>query len=104
MKTKPKSKSTKKARATKRLSKALGESKQVKNLIAESAEDLSVVNTLLNQELANPDPHPEVEEALQKNEAIEEKVQDASDPNLEIEALRRLHLVADVALECERQA
>lgn len=79
MKTDPKSKSTKKTRAAKRLSKALGKSKQVKNLIAESAEDLSTVNTLLNQELANQDPLPEVEEALQKNEAIEDKVQDASE-------------------------
>lgn len=79
MKPDPKSKSTKKTRAAKRLSKALGESKQVKNLIAESAEDLSVVNTLLNQELANQDPLPEVEEALEKNEAIEDKVQEASE-------------------------
>lgn len=79
MKTDPKSKSTKQTRAAKRLRKALGGSKQVKNLIAESAEDLSVVNTLLNHELATPDPHPEAEEALQKNEAIEDKVQDASE-------------------------
>jgi len=79
MKTDPKSKSTKKTRAAKRLTKTLGESKQVKDLIAESVEDLSVVNTLLNQELANQDPLPEVEEALEKNEAIEDKVQEASE-------------------------
>jgi len=79
MKTDPELKSTKKTRAAKRLAKTLGKSKQVKNLIAESAEDLSVVNTVLNQELGNQDPHPEVEEALVKNEAIEDKVQEASE-------------------------
>lgn len=79
MKADPKSEPAKKARAAKRLNKALGESQQVKNLITESAEDLSVVNTLLNQELANQDPLPEVEAALEKNEAIEDKVQEASE-------------------------
>lgn len=77
MKTDPKSK--KKTRAAKRLAKALGDSKQVKNLIAESAEDLSVVNTVLNQELANQNSSPEVETALEKNEAIEDRVQEASE-------------------------
>ena len=77
MKTNQKSK--KNIRAAKRLAKALGDSKQVKNLIAESAEDLSNVNTVLNQELANQGSSPEVEEALEKNEAIEDRVQEASE-------------------------
>lgn len=78
MKPNANSKSTKQAHATKRLAKTLGKSKQVKNLISESAEDLSVVNTVLNQELGNQDTHPEVDRALVKNEAIEDKVQEAS--------------------------
>ena len=79
MKTRRTSKPTKKTPAAKRLSKALDQSKQVKTLIETSAEDLSVVNTVLNQELANQDPSPHVEEALEKNEAIEDRVQEASE-------------------------
>lgn len=79
MKNRQKSKPAKKTHAAKRLTKALDQSKHVKTLIEKSAEDLSVVNTVLNHELASQDSPPQVEKALEKNEAIESKVQEAAE-------------------------
>ena len=45
----------------------------------ESAQELSSVNVVLKQELAQHAPVPKVEKALEKSEAVEDKVQDASE-------------------------
>jgi len=79
MKTDPKAELTKSTIPSKSLTKVLGQSKHVKNMMKESAEDLSSVNAVLNQELADQNPQPELEDALEKNEAIESKVQEATE-------------------------
>ncbi len=63
----------------KSLTKVLGQTEHVKELVKESAEDLSSVNTVIKQELATKDHLPEVKSALEKSEAVESKVQDASE-------------------------
>ena len=62
----------------KSLTKVLGQNEHVKDLVEECAEELSAVNSVLKQELAESDPQPGVEHALEKSEAIENKVQEAS--------------------------
>lgn len=61
----------------KSLTRVLGQSEHVKNLVEECAEELASVNTVLKHELADHDT-PDVEHALEKSEAVENKVQDAS--------------------------
>lgn len=60
------------------LSKVLGQSEHVKDLVEECAEDLSSVNTVLKHELAEQDLQPAVEDALEKNQAVATKVDKAS--------------------------
>jgi hypothetical protein len=67
---------TERARA---LTKVLVQSEHVNDLVKESAEDLSSVNAVIKQEIANGDSQPAVEDALEKNAAVESKVQEASD-------------------------
>ena len=62
----------------KALTKVLEQSERVKDLVEEAAEELSTVNVVLKQELADSDPAPGVQEAIEKSEVVEEKVQDAS--------------------------
>lgn len=59
----------------KTLNKALEQNKQAKHLVVECAEELSSVNTVLNDELAGEQQPPIIEEALEKSAAIECKVQ-----------------------------
>lgn len=61
------------------LTKALNQSERVKNIVEECAEDLSLVNTALTQELASLAPPPGVTVALEKSAVVEGKVQDASE-------------------------
>jgi diguanylate cyclase len=61
------------------LTKVLGQSEHVKDLVDECAEELSSVNVALKQELVDRNPLPGVENALEKNEAVENKVQEASE-------------------------
>jgi diguanylate cyclase len=60
------------------LTQVLGQSEHVHGLIAQSAEELSSVNTVIKQELASNHPLPGVKSALDKNEAVTSKLQDAS--------------------------
>ena len=62
----------------KALTHVLAQNEHVKNLVEECAEDLSSANSVLKQELADGDPQPAVESALDKSEAVEGKVQEAS--------------------------
>ena len=57
----------------------LKQSERVKNLVEEAADDLSLANTVLKQELQKRDPAPGVEKAIEKSVVAEEKVQEASE-------------------------
>jgi len=70
---------TKAAKATKALTKVLGKSERVQSMVEECAEELSSVNTVLKQELAERNPPPVVEDALEKSGSVENKVQEASE-------------------------
>jgi len=79
MKTDPNAELPEVAGRSKSLAKALGQSEHVKELVKESAEELSSVNTVLKEELADHAAMPQVERALEKSEAVESKVQEASE-------------------------
>ncbi len=64
---------------TRSLTKVLEENEHVKDLVKESAEELSLVITGIKQALANRDPLPGVEIAIEKSAAVEIKLQDASE-------------------------
>ncbi|MEO8628485.1 MAG: GGDEF domain-containing protein [Betaproteobacteria bacterium] len=64
---------------SKSLTKVLGQSEHVKDLVEECAEELTSVNVLLKQELADRDPVPGLQNALHKSDAVEGKVQYAAD-------------------------
>lgn len=68
----------KRTKPVKSLTQVLKESKHVKNLVKESADELASVNMVLHQELATQDHLPKVDSALEKSEAVEIKVQEAS--------------------------
>ena len=61
------------------LTQVLGQSEYIHEQIKQSAEELSSVNTGIKHELANNDPLPGVKSALDKNEAVTSKLQDASE-------------------------
>ena len=79
MTTDPKTKFTNGTKPDKSLTKALVQSERVKDMVEEAAEELSSVNTVLKQELADQDSQPAVENAIQKSESVEIKVQDAAE-------------------------
>lgn len=64
--------------SAKSLTRVLGQSERVKEIVEECADDLSSVNAGLKLELQDGDVSPGVENALEKSEAVESKVQDAS--------------------------
>ena len=63
----------------KALTQVLGQTKIVKGLVEEAAQDLSSVNSVLKQGFDGRNATPVIEEALQKSEAVEDKVQVAAD-------------------------
>jgi len=79
MKTDPEAKMPVAAKRAKTLNKVLGQSKQVTELVKESAKDLSQVNTVINQKLKKRVRAPEIESALKNNIEVENKVRDASE-------------------------
>ncbi len=79
MKTNPGTPVPKDVKPSKSLSKVLGQSKKVKELVVEAAEDLSTANVALKQELAQKDAPSGVENAIEKSEAAESKVEEASE-------------------------
>jgi diguanylate cyclase (GGDEF)-like protein len=60
------------------LTQLLGQSEQIRELINQSAEELSSANAGIKRELANIDQPPGVKSALDTNEAVAMKLQDAS--------------------------
>lgn len=60
------------------LTRVLGQSERVKDIVEECADDLSSVNAKLKGELLDGEVSPGIEKALEKSEAVEDKVQSAS--------------------------
>lgn len=65
--------------AGKTLTDVLGQAEHVKDLVEQSAQDLSTVNIALAQEMEQRRVTPAVQVALEKSEAVEGKVQEAAD-------------------------
>jgi diguanylate cyclase (GGDEF)-like protein len=63
----------------KSLAKVLEENEHVKDLVKESVEELSLINAGIKHDLANRDPLPGVEHAIEKSEAVESKLREASE-------------------------
>ncbi len=63
----------------KTLTDVLGQAEHVKDLVEQSAQELSSLNTELAQEMAQSHELPGVRLALEKSQAVEDKVQDAAD-------------------------
>lgn len=61
------------------LTQVLKDNKLVRGMVKESAVELASVNSVLNEELSNRNRLPGVEMALEKSEAVENKVQKASE-------------------------
>jgi diguanylate cyclase len=61
------------------LTEVLGQCEHIQELIKQSVEELPSANTAITQELASSDLLPRVKSALNKNEAVTKKVQDASE-------------------------
>ncbi len=67
------------AAPAKSLTKALGQNEHVEDLVGECAAELSSINVVLKQELADQEPRPEIDNALEKSAAVENKVQEAAE-------------------------
>lgn len=61
------------------LNSVLGQAEHVQALVEQSALELSTVNSVLGQQVGAQAQSPEVKQALAQSQAVEEKVQDASD-------------------------
>jgi diguanylate cyclase (GGDEF)-like protein len=61
------------------LNETLGKNEHVKKLVEESAKDLSSANAVLKQEVSEQGPPADVKKALEKSEAAEDKVVEASE-------------------------
>jgi len=66
------------------LTRVLGQSEHVHELIEQSAEELSSVNTGIKREIANNDSLPGMKSALDKTEAVTSKLQNASEGLTEV--------------------
>lgn len=75
----PKTKFQNGDKPVKSLTNVLIQSERVRDMVEEAAEELSSVNTVLKQELADRGSLPEIENAIQKSETVEIKVQDAAE-------------------------
>ena len=90
------------------LSTVLGQAEHVQALVDESALELSTVNSVLGQQSVQ-EQSPEVKQALAQSQAVEEKVQDASDKlvlvtqALEGEIKERKALDAELALVTQQE-
>ena len=75
--TKPKS--VRKPKANKNLATVIAHSESIKDMVQVCANDLSVVNTVLKEELSIKNPQPSIKNAIKKNSTVENKVQSAVD-------------------------
>ena len=99
MQNKPQMKLPGSAKPVVSLTEALEQSAHVNQLVTESAEELSSVNSVIAEELRVADPLPGVTSALKKNLKIEKKVQNASEQlaivNLALERAVREHRMVE---------
>lgn len=109
MKKKQTSKLPADTQATKSLSKVLNDSELVRGMVKESADELASVNVVLNEALPNRNRPPGLETALDRSDAVEIKVQDASEKlsqvnrALEIEVMERHHLEQELVKVTDQQ-
>lgn len=94
--------------AGKTLIDVLGQAEHVKDLMEQSAQELSSLNIGLAQEMAQSREPPGVRLALEKSQAVEDKVQDAADKlsvvNLALEAEVSTRHALEVQLATVTQA
>lgn len=76
---KTKLKSVRKLKANKNLSTVIAHSESIKEMVQVCADDLSIVNTVLKEELSIKNPQPSIKNAIRKNSTVENKVQLAVD-------------------------
>ena len=76
---KTKLKSVTKLKANKNLSTVIAHSESIKEMVQVCADDLSIVNTVLKEELSIKNPQPSIKNAIRKNSTVENKVQTAVD-------------------------
>lgn len=76
---KTKSKSVRKLKTNKNLCTVIAHSESIKDMVQVCADDLSVVNTVLKEELSIKNPQPSIKNAIKKNSTVENKVQSAVD-------------------------
>ena len=77
--TSPKSKPIKKPKAKKNLSTTIAHSESIKDMVQVCADDLSLVNTVLKEELSIKNPQAAIKKAIKKNSTVENQVQSAVD-------------------------
>jgi diguanylate cyclase (GGDEF)-like protein len=85
----------------KSLTDVLGQSEHVQALVDESVKELSSVNTRLAQELQQAPEPPGVRRALEKSQAVEDKVQDAADKLSKVNHALEAEVNARQALETQ---
>jgi diguanylate cyclase (GGDEF)-like protein len=85
----------------KSLTDVLGQSEHVQALVDESVKELSSVNTRLAQELQQATEPPGVRRALEKSQAVEDKVQDAADKLSKVNHALEAEVNARQALETQ---
>ncbi|MGV3583144.1 MAG: diguanylate cyclase domain-containing protein [Methylophilus sp.] len=68
-----------KIKNNKKLSTVIAHSESIKDKVQICADDLSVVNTVLKEELSIKNSQPSIKNAIKKNSAVENKVQSAVD-------------------------
>lgn len=89
------------ADAGKTLTDVLGQAEHVKGLVEQSAQELSSVNTGLAQEMAHSRESPGVRVALEKSQAVEHKVQEASEKLSEVNLALEAEVTARHVLEAQ---
>lgn len=91
------------------LTQALGRSEQINEVIKRSAEELSSIKTGMEHALANSDPLPGVNSALDKNEAVRKTLREASsaltsvNQTLQIEIRDRIMVDHQLAAAVEQE-
>ncbi len=76
---KPKTQLTNQNITDKTLSNVIAKSESIKDMVQVCADDLSIVNTVLKEELSIKNPQPSIKNAIKKNTTVENKVQSAVD-------------------------
>ena len=66
-------------KSSKSLSKVIDKNELIKEMVQVCADDLSTINSVLQEELAVTDPDTPVKQALKQNSSVENKVQSAVD-------------------------